>query len=190
QVDSINEDVIFEANPPRVCRNECESSPAAPRIVEPRVAYIMNTILSDVIRRGTGTKAIKALQRGDLKGKTGTTNDADIWFSGYTHDLVATVWVGFDDNSPVGDREWGSTTPLETWVEFMREALPPESESSSLPMPDGLVSVRIDPDTGLRADPSDPNAVFEYFREEMAPPPATELARKEKDDSEPIQQIF
>lgn len=190
QIDSINEDVIFEANPPRVCRKECEAAPAAPRIVEPRVAYIMNTILSDVIRRGTGTKAIKALNRRDLKGKTGTTNDADIWFSGYTHDLVATVWAGFDDNTPVGDREWGSTTPIETWIAFMKEALPPESESSTLPMPDGLVSVRIDPDTGYRADPTDPDAVFEYFREELVPPPANELARKENDDGEPIRQIF
>ena len=117
----------------------------------------MNSMLSDAIRRGTGTKAMRSLKRGDLRGKTGTTNDADIWFSGFTPDLVATTWAGFSDNSPVGSREWGSTTPIETWIEFMAKALPEESESRVLPRPDGVVSVKIDPETGLRTDPTDPD---------------------------------
>ncbi|MCB1645000.1 MAG: PBP1A family penicillin-binding protein [Pseudomonadales bacterium] len=190
EVDSINDDPIYIAQPRTVCEDECGDLPAARRIIEPRVAYIMNSILGDVVRRGTGTKARRALKRDDLKGKTGTTNDADIWFSGFTHDLVATTWVGFGDNSPVGANEWGSTAPLETWIAYMREALPPESESTELPLPDGLVSVRIDPATGKRADPADPDAIFEFFREEYAPAPDTAIARKDEEVSEPIQQIF
>jgi penicillin-binding protein 1A len=187
QIKSINEDIIFEASPLVACQQLCEPETRAPQVVEPRVAHIMNSILSDAIRRGTGTKALRALKRGDLKGKTGTTNNADIWFSGYTHDLVATAWAGFSDNSPVGSREWGSTVPIETWIDFMAKALPPESESSTLPRPDGIVSVRIDPKTGLRADPTDPNAIFEIFRQEYAP---VESFVKKEGDVDPYKQIF
>jgi penicillin-binding protein 1A len=190
-ITSINDHDIFVVRPATACETEAECSglPRATRIIEPRVAYIMNSILGDVMTRGTGTKATRALERRDLKGKTGTTNDADIWFSGYTHDLVATTWAGFDDNSPVGNREWGSTTPMETWIDFMRVALPPESESSELPIPNGLVSVRIDPETGLRAEPGNPDAIFEIFREEMVPEQTTSIARKD-DSGEPLKQIF
>ena len=187
QIDSINDDIVFKATPAIACTTDCEEINKAPRVVEARVAYIMNSILSDAIRRGTGTKALRALQRSDLKGKTGTTNDADIWFSGYTHDLVATSWAGFSDNSPVGNREWGSTTPIETWIEFMAQALPAESSSTTLARPNGIVSVRIDPVTGFRAEPSDPDAIFEIFREEFAP--TADLAGKEK-EADPYKQIF
>ena len=128
------------------------------------------------------------MKRGDLHGKTGTTNDADIWFSGYTPDLVATTWAGFSNNSPVGNREWGSTTPIETWIEFMAKALPDESESRTLPRPDGVVSVKIDPETGLRTDPSDPDGIFEIFREELVPIESRSAKQAEADD--PTQQIF
>ena len=187
-IDSINEDVIFLERPATVCDPACQELPQAKRIIEERVAYVMNDILSDVITKGTGRKAYRALNREDLKGKTGTTNDADIWFSGFTHDLVATAWAGFDDNSPVGSREWGSTTPMETWIDYMGQVLPPESESSIHALPDSLVTVRIDPATGFRADPKDPKAVFELFREEHAPPQT--LIEKEEEASEPLQQIF
>ena len=135
-----------------------------------------------------GTKAMRSLKRRDLRGKTGTTNDADIWFSGYTPDLVATAWAGFSDNSPVGSREWGSTTPIETWIEFMATALPNESESKSLPRPDGIVSVKIDPESGLRTDPADPDGIFEIFREELVPTQGG--ARMKSGETDPTQQIF
>jgi penicillin-binding protein 1A len=187
RIDSLNDDVIFEASPLKACHQLCPPESTAPQVVEPRVAHIMNSILADAIRRGTGTKALRALKRSDLKGKTGTTNNADIWFSGYTHDLVATAWAGFSDNSPVGSREWGSTVPIETWIDFMSRALPPEADSSLLPRPNGIVSVRIDPKTGLRADPTDPNAIFEIFREEYAP---AENQVKKGEDAGPFRQIF
>lgn len=189
EIDSINEDVLMMANPPRVCDDCGEEVLKAPRILDPRIAYIMDSILADVLTRGTGTKANRAMKRRDIRGKTGTTNDADIWFSGYTRDLVATTWAGFDNNGPVGNREFGSTTPLETWIDYMTEALPPESESRSLNFPDRLVTLKIDPDTGLRTEPSDPRGIFEVFREEFAPPAA--LANQQDEvESQPIQEIF
>ena len=188
ELDSINRDVIYRADPKAACLQDCNSLRPAPRIIEPRVAHIMNSILSDVMRRGTGTKATRSLKRSDLHGKTGTTNDADIWFSGYTHDLVATAWAGFGDNSPVGNREWGSTTPIETWIEFMARVLPDESETKLLPRPDGIVSVKIDPETGLRTDPTDPDGIFEIFREELVPPPAA--TGGEAKDSNITQDVF
>jgi penicillin-binding protein 1A len=107
-ITSLNDATIFSEKNPTVCEADvCGDLPKAPRIVDARVAYIMNSILNDVTTKGTGTKAMRELARRDLKGKTGTTNNADIWFSGFTHDLVATTWAGFDDNSPVGNREWG-----------------------------------------------------------------------------------
>lgn len=188
ELDSINSDVIYRADPRVACVENCAGLNQANRVIEPRVAHIMNSMLSDAIRRGTGTKAMRSLKRGDLRGKTGTTNDADIWFSGFTPDLVATTWAGFSDNSPVGNREWGSTTPIETWIEFMARALPRESESRLLPRPDGIVSVKIDPDTGLRTDPADPEGIFEIFREELVP--ADSGLREQAEESDITQQIF
>ena len=140
---------------------------AAP-VIDPRVSFIVNSILNDTIKKGTGRKILRELGRDDIMGKTGTTNDADLWFSGYNEDLVATAWAGFPDNSPVGNREWGSTTPIETWIEFARAAWPEEQTRSSA-LPDGLVSIKINPETGQRTLPGDKKGKFEFFRSEMAP---------------------
>lgn len=188
EVGSINGDILFQADPRVACVQNCAGLNQAEQIIEPRVAHIMNSMLSDAIRRGTGTKAMRALKRADLRGKTGTTNDADIWFSGFTHDLVATTWAGFSNNSPVGSREWGSTVPLEAWIEFMARALPEEQDSRSLPRPDGLVSVKIDPKTGLRTDPTDPDGIFEMFREELVPAEST--LHEQVEDTTIVQDIF
>jgi penicillin-binding protein 1A len=141
----------------------------------------MNTILKDVIKRGTGRKAYRKLKRQDLGGKTGTTNDADIWFAGFNRKLVAATWVGFDNNDPVGSREYGSTVPLDTWIDFMRVSLP-ETEDMPLPQPEGVVQVRINPDTGLRARPSDTDTIFELFREEYVPGEAPVIPIQDQDD--------
>lgn len=143
--------------------------PRAPRIIDPQTAYIMDSILKDVIKKGTGRKA-RVLNRNDIAGKTGTNNDArDAWFSGYSPHLVATAWVGFDDYSPLGRREYGGTAALPIWIDFMRDALNGESEIHH-PQPDGLVMVRIDPDTGERVGPESANAIFELFRQDFLPP--------------------
>lgn len=142
--------------------------PEAERVMDERINYLMNSMLRDVIQVGTGTKA-KSLKRDDLAGKTGTTNGpTDAWFSGYNRALVATTWVGFDQNQPLGTREFGGTAALPIWIDFMRDALQgvPEQQPRQ---PDGIVSIRINPDTGQRALPGDPDAIFEFFRVEMAP---------------------
>jgi penicillin-binding protein 1A len=165
-ISSINTDDHPALNP-KPCTPTCP--PEVPeQVMDPRVAFIMNSILKDTIQKGTGRKAFKALGREDLMGKTGTTNDADIWFSGYNADIAATAWAGFSSNAPVGNREWGSTTPIETWIEFAKAALPPAT-TNVVSVPDGIVSVKINPETGKRVGPSDPNGIFEYFRVEFAP---------------------
>ena len=140
----------------------------APRVVDERNVFILDSMLRDVIKRGTGRRA-RALGRGDLAGKTGTTNEAaDTWFNGYSDHLVASVWVGFGDYRPVGRREYGSTTPLSVWMAFMENALEGLPERDR-PPPEGVVSVKVDPETGIAAAPDRPDAVFEYFLEESAP---------------------
>lgn len=145
-----------------------ESLPAAPNIMDTRVAYIIDSFLKDVVKRGTGRKAL-ALGRNDLRGKTGTTNGpTDAWFSGYGGNLVTTAWVGFDENQKLGRREYGGTAALPIWIDFMRVGLAGITEKET-PRPDGLVSVRINPKTGQLAAPDSTEAVFELFREEYAP---------------------
>jgi penicillin-binding protein 1A len=182
-VETLKGEIIYREVPASVCA-DCDSSASpdqlAPRIIEPRVAYIMNSILKDVIKKGTGRKAYRKLRRQDLGGKTGTTDDADIWFAGFNRELVAATWVGFDSNNPVGSREYGSTVPLDTWIDFMRVSLP-ETEDLPLPQPEGVVQVRIDPETGLRARPSDTETIFELFREEYVPQEAAQITVQNED---------
>jgi len=142
--------------------------PLAPKVMDSRVNYLMYTMLKDVIKRGTGKRAL-ALNRTDLAGKTGTTNDQkDAWFSGYNSNIVANVWVGFDSPRTLGRSAFGSNTALPIWVDYMGTALK-DTDDAPLKRPDGLVSVRIDPDSGNRAYPGQPNAIFETFRIENVP---------------------
>src|SRR5205814_2350789 len=91
----------------------------APRVISAQNAYLMSDMMADVIKRGTGRRAL-ALGRGDIAGKTGTTNEAkDTWFNGFTRNLVATVWVGFDQERPLGESEEGARTALPIWIQFM-----------------------------------------------------------------------
>lgn len=140
--------------------------PAAPQIIAPQTAYIMTSILQDAIQTGTGKKA-RELNRQDLAGKTGTTNNQmDAWYTGYNQSLVSSVWVGFDEPRTV--HEYGSQAALPIWMKFMGKALQgiPETRPEQ---PRGIVTVRIDPATGLLARPGQPNAIFEIFRQDTAP---------------------
>ncbi len=140
----------------------------APRVISARNAWIMNSMMRDVIRRGTGRRAL-VLERKDLAGKTGTTNDQrDAWFSGFNPNIVATTWVGFDQLDPLGRGETGARAALPMWIDFMREALRGMPEAI-LEQPEGLVTVRIDPDTGRLAGAGDDRAIFETFYSEGAP---------------------
>ena len=141
---------------------------AAKQIVDPRVVYIIDSILQDVIRRGTGTRA-KVLGRSDLAGKTGTTNGpTDAWFSGYHPELVATTWLGFDDNQLLGQREYGGSAALPIWIDFMRDSLKGVATATRT-QPPGMVSVKINRLTGLPSTANDSQNVFESFLEEYVP---------------------
>jgi penicillin-binding protein 1A len=140
----------------------------ADRTLEPRLAFQMNSILQDVVLRGTGQRARK-LGRKDLAGKTGTTNDQrDAWFNGYNPDLVTTAWVGFDQLKPLGNKEYASRAALPIWIDFMKVALADKPERQ-LARPDGLVTMKINAETGLAATDLDTDTVFEIFRKEKAP---------------------
>jgi len=150
---------------------DANSQPVAARVMDERVNFILDDMLQDVITRGTGRRAL-VLKRKDLAGKTGTTNGPmDAWFSGYNRDVVTTTWVGFDGYTPLGRREFGGTAALPVWIDFMREALA-DSPDRERPVPAGIASVRIDPQTGRLAGAGDSEAIFEYFREENVPEPA------------------
>ncbi|MGD8349203.1 MAG: penicillin-binding protein 1A [Gammaproteobacteria bacterium] len=140
----------------------------APRVISAQNAYIMRSMMREVVQRGTAVRA-KALGRSDIAGKTGTTNDqVDAWFSGYNDQVVTTSWVGFDNQRSMGRRETGGRAALPAWIDFMRVALEgmPESLQEE---PNGLVTVRIDAETGKRADVDTRHSLFEIFRVENAP---------------------
>jgi len=140
----------------------------APRVVSAQNIWIMNSMTRDVIKYGTGRRALQ-LNRTDLSGKTGTTNDQhDAWFSGFNSNIVTISWVGFDKFQPLGSRETGARAALPMWIDYMRVALDGMPESI-MERPKGLVNVRIDPVSGQLANASNPDAIFEVFRIEHAP---------------------
>ena len=142
----------------------------APRVITPQNAYIIRSFLREVVRRGTGVRA-KALGRTDIAGKTGTTNDQkDAWFSGFNDQVVTTTWVGFDDQKPLGRYETGSHAALPMWVDYMRVALKGVPENVQK-QPDGIVTVRIDEDTGKRATAQSRHTRFEIFKAGTEPAP-------------------
>ena len=135
---------------------------AAPRVISAQNAYVMTDMMADVIKRGTGRRAL-ALGRSDIAGKTGTTNEAkDTWFNGFARNLVATVWVGFDQERSLGEAEEGARTALPIWMQFMREALQGVPEQPRT-MPDGLVTLRISAATGTLVSAENPDGIPELF---------------------------
>ena len=188
RIEDVDGNIIFKTDPLIVCeactnsktddevdeisRIEdlfAESEPQfreAPRIIDERVTYVLTSMLEDVIQRGTGRRA-RVLERDDLAGKTGTTNGPrDAWFSGYNRDLVTTTWVGFDDYSLMGRREFGGTAALPIWIDYMRVALPPEEAAAE--MPPGVLRLRIDKETGERTD-TQSSSIWEVFLREFTP---------------------
>jgi penicillin-binding protein 1A len=140
----------------------------APQIISPQVAYLLADMMKDVIRHGTGQRA-RSLNRDDVAGKTGTSNDAhDTWFNGFNGDLVTTVWVGFDSERSLGEGEQGGRTAIPAWTYFMHAALE-GTAVHGVPIPDGIVSVRISPRTGLLASSDDPSGIMEKFMEGNLP---------------------
>ena len=136
--------------------------------IDPRIAFIIKDILQEAASRGTAKK-VKELGRGDLAGKTGTTNEAEsTWFTGFNESLVTTVWVGFDQPKSLGNREFGSSTALPIWMDFMQPNIDNLPKNKNLP-PEGIVSIKIDKKTGLKAESDSRNSIFEYYLEEHLP---------------------
>lgn len=196
KVENLNGEIIFQANPVIVCEEACQAlqeqmaldsitlladandpsvitTQYAQRVLPKTNAYQMISMMQDVIRHGTGRKA-RDLGREDLAGKTGTTNDQhDAWFSGFNSDVVATAWVGFDQHRPLGRREVGGVAALPIWIDFMRVALEGKPKNT-LHLPEGIITLRIDPTTGLLVDQDSEQGITETFREEFAPTRAVE----------------
>nr|WP_314388403.1 penicillin-binding protein 1A [Pseudomonas brenneri] len=204
KIESRNGDTLFVANPPSVPNGVAASdglaapanggitiepapgaaptdavpapqTPAvAERVVDGRTTYILTSMLQDVIKRGTGRRAL-ALGRTDLAGKTGTTNESkDAWFSGYNADYITTVWTGYDQPESLGRREYGGTVALPIWMSYMAGALK-DKPAHTQAEPEGILSLRIDPISGRAAAPGTPNAYFELFKSEDTPPSMNEL---------------
>lgn len=137
----------------------------AKRAIDTRNAYIITSMMLDVVKRGTGRPALE-LGRTDLAGKTGTTNEhRDAWFSGFNAQYVATAWVGFDDFSTLGEGEFGGKAALPMWMDFMRVATA-ETGPQLQPQPPGVTTARINPNSGLLTTAGDPAAIMELFRVE------------------------
>jgi penicillin-binding protein 1A len=154
---------LWEAPPIELCEEApCTAGTGPQRVLRPQNAFLMTSMMQDVVRRGTGRRARK-LGRHDLAGKTGTTNDHhDAWFCGFNRKLVVTTWVGFDQPRSLGNGETGSRAALPMWIAFMKEALQGIPDEPPV-QPVGLVTVRIDPATGLLAHPEQTDAMFEVF---------------------------
>ena len=177
RVEDSNGNIVFENEPLRVCQGcdaaseqlgstegEVQVLKYAPRIIDERNAHIMRSMMREVVERGT-----KALNRSDIGGKTGTTNDQiDAWFSGFNDQVVTTAWVGFDNYQTLGRRETGGRAALPMWIDYMQAALA-NYPDTMLAQPEGLVTVRIDSETGKRATQDSRNTRFEIFRSELAP---------------------
>jgi penicillin-binding protein 1A len=151
---------LYEAKP-EVAGQDAE------RVLDPRNAFLMSSLMRDVVRYGTAARAM-SLGRQDLAGKTGTTNDhIDAWFAGYQASLVAVAWIGFDTPAPLGANETGGHAALPMWMTYMSRALKGEPESELQP-PEGIVAVSIDPATGMR-EADGRSKTVEYFYQESLP---------------------
>ena len=173
-----NDSIIEENETGLINENDNLNTIYAPRVVDDKNIWIMNTITRDVIKYGTGRRALE-LQRNDLSGKTGTTNDQhDAWFAGFNSNIATVSWVGFDKFKPLGTRETGGRAALPMWIDYMREALKGIPDSI-IQRPKGLITVRIDSETGEATNADNPDAIFEIFRLKNAPKP---LNKKKQSD--------
>ncbi|WP_408073314.1 penicillin-binding protein 1A [Legionella pneumophila] len=162
--------ILLQAKPSVVCdpcdKDKVDTSTLAPRVISEDIAFLMNTALRDVIQHGTG-RAARVLNRQDIAGKTGTTNDqVDAWFAGFNPNLVVTTWIGFDN--PKSLHEYAANLALPLWIDFMKVALKDKPETE-LKQPENVIAVRIDPVSGLLAKPNQENGIIEYFRHNEVP---------------------
>ena len=136
------------------------------RVIDPRVSFLMNDVLKGFMKNGVAGRKSRFLNRDDIAGKTGTTNDSiSTWFSGYHSDLVTTVWVGTDDFSSLGENEYGSTIAMPIWINYMDYKLK-ALKTTSEEIPEKISFVRVNKSSGEVDDSSDGDFYFELFLEE------------------------
>lgn len=162
--------ILLQAKPARAC-NECTASSKdqatlAPRVIDQETAFLMNSALMGVVENGTAQEA-KILNRKDIAGKTGTTNEqVDAWFAGYNPNLVVTTWIGFDTPHPL--HEYAASLALPLWIDFMKVALKGQPQIEVQP-PASVVAAQINPHTGLLAKGNQANSITEYFKKSDLP---------------------
>lgn len=140
-----------------------ENKPRLSQVISPQTAYLMTSLLQSVVEEGTG-RGVRSLNR-PCAAKTGTTNDMrDAWFIGYTPDLIAGTWVGYDIEKPLGKRETGAVAASPIWLRFMREVLE-GTEVQVFPVPEGIIFRQVDADTGGEVTEGTSRAIFECFKE-------------------------
>ena len=212
RIESADGAVLYQTRPVSVCQSDCDGRSVsvdldfdnrlrpsksdffdldytdriAPRVLDERIHFLINDMLKDVVQQGTAKKA-KSLGRQDLAGKTGTTNDqVDAWFNGYQKNLVASVWVGFDQPKTLGRAEYGGRAALPIWIEFMKHALDRVPEEIP-PLPTGVIATRIDPETGAKARGTQNQSIREFFLLENPPKDAAPEAVIPSNDGQAIQ---
>ncbi len=173
QIRNSQDQIIYEAKPLMSCptcaidEDPAQQKTHAPRVISAQNAFLITSALHDALQHGALAQA-RTLQRRDLSGKTGTTqNQVDAWFAGYSTELVAISWVGYDQQQR-SLHEYGAQAALPMWIEFMQAALKDQPERP-MDEPAGIVSVKIDPMTGKRTAINDPVAKFEYFMTPYVP---------------------
>ncbi|MEM8594630.1 MAG: PBP1A family penicillin-binding protein, partial [Pseudomonadota bacterium] len=158
-------------------RNNQSIAKKASRNMDARVNYIIDSILGDVIEKGTAQDA-KVLGRKDIRGKTGTTNGpVDAWFAGYQHNIAAVTWLGFDRGEKIGEKEFGGTAALPIWIDFMKTALKDVPEKI-MPQPDGIVRLPVNPSTGKAIARSTKYSLIELFRHEKMDKPEPKKSKE------------
>jgi penicillin-binding protein 1A len=153
--------VLAQAKPLKAGEN-------AQQVIDPRNAFLMTNIMQDVTRVGTGAR-VAQLGRQDLAGKTGTTNEqVDAWFAGFQATLTTVAWIGFDKPHSLGPGETGAVAALPIWMDYMGKVLKGVPEQPFTPPP-GVVSARVNLETGLRELPGSKGGVVDYFYQENLP---------------------
>ena len=161
----------------------------APRVLDPRNDFLITSLMKDVILRGTGAAA-RALERDDLAGKTGSTNDHhDAWFVGFNGDVSTAVWVGFDNYDSLGRGEFGAKAALPIWMDYMGTVLK-GLPSNALPMPPGITTITINRDNGLPTASDDPNGMSEVFKVEDVDRLRAQAQQQKEQDQQRAYDIF
>jgi penicillin-binding protein 1A len=144
-----------------------ENIPNEEQVIDPRIAFMSSYVMQDVVESGTGRR-VKSLGR-PVAGKTGTTDDMrDAWFMGFTPSLVAGVWVGFDQEISLGKQEQGATAAAPIWLYFMEKAIQ-GMPIETFPVPDGIVFIKVDPETGVPITSAAKRGIYECFLEGTTP---------------------